>query len=128
MADGGSAPTVPATAPDPEMDIDVQATADSVLQHSLSKWVRSDKAKRSSDCFYYSLNHRYVEDGFSLDSLQQNEKDRDLSRPLGDLVNTIPIEVFLALLEKDEDAKGNGTAQLLSESYLGAQDKGERHH
>lgn len=118
MADGGTAPSVPATVPDPEMDIDVQAISDSILQHKLSNWVGLDKAKRSSDCFYYGLNHRYVEEGFSLNALQQNDKDRDLSRPLVDIVNTIPIEVFLALMDRDEDAEENGTAQNGCESYL----------
>lgn len=118
MADGGSAPSVPAGGYDLETDIDVQDISDSMLQKKLSDWTGSDKANRSSSCYYYSLNHRYTEDGFSLTSLQQNEKDRDLSRPLVDLVKTIPIEVFLALLEKDEDAEKNGTPQDGCQSYL----------
>jgi len=117
MADGGSGP---AGAPDPEMDIDVRVFADESLRRQLSVWVGADKAERSSTCtcYYYGLNHRYVEDGFSLNSLQHNEKDRELSRPFVDLVNTLPIEVFLALLERDEDAEQNGTPKNGSESYF----------
>lgn len=69
------------------------------LRHTIRRWLLQDKQTRS-DHAYYKLDHEYTQASISLDAL----KNRDLAcvQTLKDISSELPIDIFLALLEKEE--------------------------
>lgn len=68
------------------------------LRHTLRRWLLHDKESRP-DHMYYKLDHEYTQASISLDAL----KNRDLAcvQTLKDISSELPVNIFLALLEKE---------------------------
>ncbi|KAF4977820.1 hypothetical protein FZEAL_5727 [Fusarium zealandicum] len=70
------------------------------LRQPLLRWLAISPESRESDCFYHVLEHDYTEANSSLKAL----KARDLLRvqALKEVCSDLPVDIFLALLEKEE--------------------------
>lgn len=70
------------------------------LRQALNRWLAQDPTTRENEYFYYILDHDYTEASISLNAL----KAQDLVRvqALKEECNKLPVDVYLALLEKME--------------------------
>ncbi|KAF7560174.1 hypothetical protein G7046_g3978 [Stylonectria norvegica] len=70
------------------------------LRHSMRRWLSKPEGSREKKFVYHVLEHDYTEASISLKAL----KAQDLARVqvLKELTNEFPVEIFLALLEKEE--------------------------
>lgn len=78
----------------------VQRSEARALRHTLRRWLAEGEASRESNCLYHVLDHDYTEANISLRGL----KTRDLARVqvLQGMSRELPVDIFLALLEKSE--------------------------
>ncbi|POR35594.1 Uncharacterized protein TPAR_04224 [Tolypocladium paradoxum] len=78
----------------------VQRSETRALRHTLRRWLAEGGASRKRKCIYHVLDHDYTEANVSLRGL----KTRDLAQVqvLQDMSSELPVEIFLALLEKEE--------------------------
>ncbi|CAH0025690.1 unnamed protein product [Clonostachys rhizophaga] len=70
------------------------------LRHTLRRWLQDQSASEEHQALYHVLDHEYTQANIRLSSL----KARDLAqvRALQEASNSVPFEIFLALLEKEE--------------------------
>ncbi|VUC31624.1 unnamed protein product [Clonostachys rosea] len=70
------------------------------LRHILRRWLLDQSASQKHQALYHVLDHEYTQANIRLSSL----KARDLAqvRALQEASNSVPFEIFLALLEKKE--------------------------
>lgn len=70
------------------------------LRHTLRRWLQDQSASEKHQALYHVLDHEYTQANIRLSSL----KPRDLAqvRALQEASNSVPFEIFLALLEKEE--------------------------
>ncbi|CAH0055571.1 unnamed protein product [Clonostachys solani] len=70
------------------------------LRHTLRRWLLDQSAAEKHQALYHVLDHEYTQANIRLSSL----KARDLAqvRALQEASNSVPFEIFLALLEKEE--------------------------
>ncbi|KAM6514007.1 hypothetical protein FALCPG4_015191 [Fusarium falciforme] len=70
------------------------------LRHTLRRWLAEDQESRKQKFLYHILDHDYTEANASLNAL----KAQDLARvqALKEACSKLPVDIFLALLEKQE--------------------------
>ncbi|KJK80992.1 hypothetical protein H634G_03525 [Metarhizium anisopliae BRIP 53293] len=70
------------------------------LRRTLKRWLSEPKESRETNCVYHVLDHDYTEANISLKAL----KTRDLAQvhALKEISGELAVDVFLALLEKEE--------------------------
>jgi hypothetical protein len=70
------------------------------LRHTLRRWLQDQSASEKHQALYHVLDHEYTQANIRLSSL----KARDLTQvhALQEASNSVPFEIFLALLEKEE--------------------------
>lgn len=79
---------------------ELQRSTTQVLRDTLRRWLAKEPRSRETNCLYHVLDHDYTEANISLNAL----KTRDLAQvqTLRDLSKEFPVDIFLALLEKEE--------------------------
>ncbi|KAL2259341.1 hypothetical protein VTK26DRAFT_7008 [Humicola hyalothermophila] len=87
-------------------DADVEASVDSVsgehepLRNALRRWVENGKTSRLANHLYYRLESRYDERNFPPRSFLH--RDRVIVETLGRLSRSLSLDVFLALLDRED--------------------------
>ncbi|KAI1263968.1 hypothetical protein F5Y18DRAFT_92572 [Xylariaceae sp. FL1019] len=70
------------------------------LRAALASWLAPGPEARLMDHTYYTLDHSYTEVNISFGTLKN--RDSEVVRCLKDLSSALPFEIFLAVLEKEE--------------------------
>ncbi|KAI0148466.1 hypothetical protein GGR57DRAFT_505256 [Xylariaceae sp. FL1272] len=71
------------------------------LRAALASWLDPKPAARLVDHTYYTLDHSYTQANISFGALK--DRDFEVVRCLKDLSRSLPFEIFLAVLEKEEE-------------------------
>jgi hypothetical protein len=76
----------------------VQGPEIGILRDALEGWLQ---ATRKSAAVYYTLDHEYPEDKFTLETLKNNDMSR--VQALRQLASELDMDIFLAILEKETE-------------------------
>lgn len=79
---------------------DLQTSEMRLLHDVIGRWLLEDKNEREIDYVYYKLDHEYTEASISLNNLKG--QDWAQVQALRYVSSQLPVDIFLAVLEKEE--------------------------